>query len=397
MILRDLIWNLSREATLEVVLLLGPRQVGKSTLLEQLKVASHLVLDDLGLRERIQSDPALVLEGTKLPALIDEAQYAPNLFSEIKLRVDEKRRECRNTQTTHASPMFYLTGSNRTLLDEKVKESLSGRSHIFFLLGLSVSEILTWDSKISLRHILFCGGYPELYVREGLKPVNYLNDYVLTFVEKDIAISAGVEKMREFHTVLRLLAARTGQFLNMSEVANSANVDQKTVQAWISILQRNLLVELIPTFSSNLSKRIIKMPKLYFYDTGLCARLQGHTDEDLLWHSNQIGPLFETLVFIEIRKTILNHLLPWEVFTWRTKEGKEIDFVIQTPKGILLVEAKLGIQNIGRVDLDSEGKKVFTSIRKKMVVTAGGERVKLDSDTQAVPISQLSANLLEYS
>lgn len=395
MISRELIISISRETTLEVVLLLGPRQVGKSTLLEQLKVASHLILDDLGLRERIQSDPALVLEGIRLPVLVDEAQYAPNLFSEIKLRVDKKRREQRAVGTNSSSTMFYLTGSNRTLLDEKVKESLSGRSHIFFLLGLSVSEIVAWNPKITLGHILFCGGYPELYVRERLSPVNYLNDYILTFVEKDIAISAGVEKMREFHKVLRLLAARTGQFLNMSEVANSANVDQKTVQAWISILQRNLLVELVPTFSSNLSKRIIKMPKLYFYDTGLCARLQGHTDEELLWHSNQVGPLFETLVFTEIKKTILNHLLPWEVFTWRTKEHKEVDFVIQTPKGILLIEAKLGIQNIGGLDLDREGKKVFKTIAKKLVVTAGGNKVQLDSETQAVPISHLTATLLE--
>lgn len=395
MISRELIISLSSELTLEVVLLVGPRQVGKSTLLEQFKVASHLVLDDLGLRERVQSDPALVLEGTRLPVLVDEAQYAPNLFSEIKLRVDKKRREQRSSGANSASTMFYLTGSNRTLLDEKVKESLSGRSHIFFLLGLSVSEILAWNPKIPLGHILFCGGYPELYVRERLKPVHYLNDYILTFVEKDIAISAGVEKMREFHTVLRLLAARTGQFINFSEVANSANVDQKTVQAWVSILQRNLLIELVPTFSSNLSKRIIKMPKLYFYDTGLCARLQGHTDEDLLWHSNQVGSLFETLVFTEIKKTILNHLLPWEVFTWRTKEHREIDFVIQTPKGILLIEAKLGIHNIGRLELDSEAKKVFKTVAKKLVVTAGGEKVQLDSETQAVPISQLSATLLE--
>lgn len=395
MILRELINTLSTESVLEVVLLLGPRQVGKSTLLEQFKIASHLVLDDLGLRERVQSDPALVLEGTQLPVLVDEAQYAPNLFSEIKLRVDKKRREALAAGTTSSSTLFYLTGSNRTLLDETVKESLSGRSHIFFLLGLSVSEIWAWNSKIPLGQILFRGGYPELYIREGLKPVNYLNDYILTYVEKDIAISAGVEKMREFHTVLRLLAARTGQFLNMSEVAMSARVDQKTVQAWISILQRNLLVELVPTFSSNLSKRIIKMPKLYFYDTGLCARLQGHTDPDLLWHSPQVGPLFETLVFAEIKKTILNHLLPWEVFTWRTKEQNEIDFVVETPKGILLIEAKLAIQNTGRLELDVEAKKVFKTVAKKIVVTAGGEKTQLDSETEAVPISQLSAALLE--
>jgi len=318
MITRDFKAVLESESTLEAVLLLGPRQVGKSTLLEQMRVGSHLLLDDLALRERAQRDPALLLDGATLPCLIDEAQYAPNLFSEIKLRIDKFRREKRELGKVYASPLFYLTGSNRTMLDENVKESLAGRSNLFLFLGLSVKEVLGAMKEASLKSILFRGGFPELYTRPELKVYGFMNDYIMSFVEKDIAVSAGIEKMSAFHTVLRLLAARTGQFLNMTQVSGAAGVDQKTVQSWLSVLQRNLIVALVPSYSSNLSSRIIKMPKLFFYDTGLCARLQGHLDEDQTWHSSQMGALFETLVFSEIKKTILNFLKPWELYCWRT-------------------------------------------------------------------------------
>jgi predicted AAA+ superfamily ATPase len=295
---RDFLATLQASSSLESVLLWGPRQIGKRTLLMQLKLASTLFLDDLSLRKRAQNDPAIVIDDLNLPCLIDEAQYAPNLFSEIKLRIDRLRRDQLKTGEKKKT-LYYITGSNRILLDRNVKESLAGRCHLYSLHGFSVREILANFPMTLVKTLLWRGGFPELYTNSDLLPQRYLNDYILSFLEKDIAASAGISKLGEFQTVLGLLAARTGQFLNMSEVAGAAGVDLKTVQSWVDILQRNHIIELVPPFHSNLSKRITKMKKLYFYDVGLCARLQGHNDENLLWSSVQAGSLFETLVFSE--------------------------------------------------------------------------------------------------
>lgn len=393
---RDLFEFLTTENQLEVILMWGPRQVGKTTLLSQLDLASTVFLDDLHFRQKAQQDPAFLLDNLELPCLIDEAQYAPNLFSEIKLRVDDARRKnLKNGKKTKTS--YYLTGSNKILLDKKVKESLAGRCSLFTLHGFSIKEILSSFPEASIKSIAWRGGFPELYIRSEISTVKYLNDYILSFLEKDIAASAGIEKIGEFQNVLGLLAARTGQFLEVNEIAKIAGVDHKTISSWISILQRNHILELVPPFYSNLSKRITKMHKLYFYDTGLCARLQGHLDENVMWNSTQAGALFETLVFSEIIKTRDNFLKDWRLFTWRTKEKNEIDFILQKGTKFHFIEAKLGIQSAKPITLDSEAKKVFPFVVEKTVVTSGGQKRALDNETMAIPIQQLGQFLVENS
>jgi len=391
---RDLSSSILANSHLESVLLWGPRQVGKTTLLESMNLKTRLFLDDLSLRQRAQSDPAFILEGAELPCLIDEAQYAPNLFPEIKLRIDRSRRE-KLKSGEPIKTLYYLTGSNRTLLDENIKESLAGRCHVYPLHGLSIKEILSAFPEMPLKTIMAKGGFPQLYTQPNILAQQYLNDYIISFVEKDVAQGAGIEKLGEFQTVLRLLAARTGQFINVNEISLAAGVEQKTVQSWISILQRNFIIELVPPFFSNLSKRITKMKKLYFYDTGLCARLQGHSDASAMWNSPQAGALFETLVFSEIAKTKTNFLKEWQFFTWRTKEKNEIDFILQNGTEFLFLEAKMGIHGAKTFDLDAEAKKVFPGIHKKIVVTAGGEPTKLDKETQALPLHQLGEFLVK--
>lgn len=394
-VIRDLLSTIESTSRLEAALLWGPRQIGKTTLLEQLPLKSKVFLDDLGQRERTQKDPALTLDSLELPCLIDEVQYAPNLFQEIKLRIDLLRRQNLKKNSTIRKTLYFLTGSNRILLDENVKESLAGRCHLYALSGLSVKEILAHFPKMMLKKIMFRGGFPELYKGTEIPIHNYLNDYIISFIEKDIAQSAGIEKLREFTSLLRLLAARTGQFLNFSELANDSNIDQKTVMSWISSLERNLIVKLVPTFYSNLSKRITKMHKLYFYDVGLCARLQSHSDENTLWNSSQVGSLFETIVYSEIEKTKDNFLKDWQIFTWRTKEQKEIDLIIQHGNSFTFIEVKLSIQSAKSFSLDSEARKVFPAPHRKIVVTAGGELITFDKETIAIPIQKLGAFLLE--
>lgn len=387
---RDFLSTLQTQASLEAVLLWGPRQSGKTTLLDQVELNSKFFLDDLGVRDKAQRDPALFFLNVDYPCLIDEAQYAPNLFPEIKLRIDKLRRaNLKSKSKIISKPHFYLTGSNRLMLDEQIKESLAGRCHLFTLHGLSVAEILRAFPDTKIQRILFTGGYPELYAREGISTKQYLNDYILSFVEKDIARSAGVEKINEFHTVLRLLAARSGQYLNVTEVSKLAGVEQDTVSAWLFLLQRNFILEAVPTYASNISKRAVKMKKLFFYDVGLCSRLQGHQDESSLWGSAQAGALFETLVFSEIVKTRDNFLKEWSIYSWRTKDKNEIDFVVDSPKGLILIEAKMAIHGAKSFELDPEAKKIFKKVAARIVVTAGGDKGFLDKEVVAVPIQEL--------
>ena len=390
--------TLKSSPRMEAVLLWGPRQVGKTTLLDLLPLDSRMFLDDLGLRQRAQNDPALFLDGVTLPCLIDEAQYAPNLFPEIKLRIDHARRErLRSTSPQPPGTSYYLTGSNKIILDDRVKESLAGRCSTFVLHGLSLAEVKEAFPELPLKTIMFRGGMPELYGRLDLRPYDYYNDYIRSYVEKDVALSAGVTKLDAFNDVLRLLAARTGQFLNISEIASTAGVDQKTVQAWIGLLARNGICSTVETFHTNLSKRIVKMPKFYFMDVGLCTRLQGQTDEDSVWNSPQAGSLFETLAFSELVKTRDNYLLDWKIYSWRTKEKHEIDFVVQIGSQVVFIEAKMAVQNVKSFELDPEALKVFPKPQHKIVVYAGNNVIQLDRDTAAVPISNIGVYLRGFS
>jgi len=392
---RDFSNILTKETSLEAVLLWGPRQVGKTTLLSQLNLKASLFLDDLGKRQASQEDPAFVMNNLETPCLIDEAQYAPHLFPEIKLRIDKRRRDNLKSKIKRET-LYFLTGSNKFLLDERVKESLAGRCSLYTLHGLSVKELKKFKSDISVKKIIFCGGFPDLHTQEHILPSKYINDYIISFVEKDVAFAGGVKKINQFHTVLRLLAARTGQFLNVLEVANTAGVEQKTVQHWIDLLRKNLILELVEPYSTNLSKRITKMKKLFFYDCGLCVRLQGHNDETSMWNSPQIGSLFETLVFSEIVKTRDNFLKNWNLFSWRTKDQREIDFILQDGNRFLFIEVKLGIHGVKTFELDAEAKKVFPSPFNKIVVSVAEEIVALNSNTMSVPIGLLGEYLLKW-
>ena len=393
---RDFFDTIRQKSKLEAVLLWGPRQVGKTTLLDQLPLNSRVFLDDLSLRTKAQNDPAFFLEDLKFPCLIDEVQYAPNLFPQMKFIIDQNRRD--NIQSKkNTNTLFYLTGSNKTLLDKNIKESLAGRCHLFHLHGFSVREIVNHSLESQIKKIILKGGFPELYIRENLSPKMYFNDYINSFIEKDIAYSSGIDKIEEFHTVLKLLSARTGHFLNISDISKIAGVDQKTIKSWINILKKNAVVDLVPTYATNLSKRVVKMKKFFFYDTGLCARLQGHENEELLWNSVQIGALFETLAFSEIVKTKDNFLKDWEIFTWRTKEKNEIDFIIKSKNKFLFAEVKLGIHSAQPFLLDSEVQKIIShENHQKIVITSSGKIENISRDTQKVPIQKIGDFLLEW-
>lgn len=369
----------------------GPRQCGKSSLVLHLDEGfKELSLDDHGLRELAQRDPELFLNqfgGQKL--FIDEAQYAPALFSALKRRADLAKRDPSKKNQT----LFRLTGSNQILMDRNVKESLAGRASFFDMNTLSVSEILN-SAPWPIQEILYRGGWPELYANKEKDPKKFLDDYINSYIEKDIVLAAGIHKSREFLTFVRLLAGRVGQLLDLSSLGKDAGIDAKTVKEWVSILERMHIISLVMPFSSNLSSRLIKSPKVYFIDTGLACRLQGWSSAAPIMTSPQQGVLFENLVFSEIYKFVINYQLGWQIFHWRSRAGEELDFLIQIdPQNFLFLEAKVSSQRIESLADYPEVKKVFPKKRPPLFV-CHQEGLQILNDQ--IPIAQLKEFLLRY-
>jgi uncharacterized protein len=370
----------------------GPRQTGKSSLILHLDPSFvELSLDDASLRQLAQDDPELFLKqfiGKKL--FIDEAQYAPALFPSLKRRADLYKRDPGN----RAQTMIRLTGSNQIMMDKSVKESLAGRASFFDLNTLSVTEILRARPSMSTQDVLYRGGWPELYVHLAKDPKKFLDDYINSYIEKDIVLAAGIQKSREFLRFVKLLAGRVGSLLDFASLGADTGVDSKTAKEWISVLEKMHIVALVAPYSTNLSSRLTKSPKLYFIDTGLACRLQGWTSAEPILTSPQQGSLFENLVFSELYKMNINHQLGWQIHHWRSRDGEEIDFLLQMAPGqFLFIEAKVSASRSKSSTSLPEVRKVFKSAAPPLIVCHQEGAHILD---QHVPISRLQEYLLQF-
>lgn len=386
---------------LPIGILVGPRQVGKTNLLlhelgSNLRVLS---LDDLSTREQLQSDPALMLGALDIPLLIDEAQYAPAVFPELKKRIDEHRLALVNNRPTRPLPEIWMTGSNMTLLDQGVRESLAGRASYHQLHGLSVHEL---KGQFRFEEMLFRGGWPELYRDKTLNPIAYLNDTIRVFIEKDIIHASGVLKSGAFLKALKLLAGRTAQTLVASEIGAQAGVKGETLSEWVHLLSRNGVLHELPPYFSNRNKRIIKSPRIHFMDIGLATRLQGWQAADPVLQSPAVGALFESLVYSELIKT-RDHLgCTLQVHAYRTKDGEEVDFLIELenqsgpPIGIAL-EAKLAVQGQAAPVWPKHIRRDFEPLKHLWCVTLGGHPRVLKDGTQVFPITELASRIRELT
>jgi len=395
---RDLTQELSTHPTW-IQILLGPRQCGKSTLLSVVlpKNSTHkpkiISFDDFTMRRLANQDPELFLQQFTPPLLLNEVQYVPNLFPALKKVIDQLKLEHlkNNTANTIVAPLFQLTGSNQILMDKNVKESFLGRATYYHLNTLTVHEILAALPQTPMADILFRGGLPELYTTQTSSPVHYLNDYVRSYVEKDIVLSAGIQKTSEFNNMLGMLAARTGQMLNCSNLANDSGIKSVTVKEWINVLERTDFVYLLKPYSNNLNKLLTKTPKIFFLDTGIAVRLQGWSESTPLMNNPQIGSLFETLVLAEIVKFIRNYRKNWELFFWHTRTGEEIDFLIQTETGeIHALDAKLSLHNHAKaMPYPPQFQKQFSPKKPLVMVTFGGESLYISKTCMTLPIAEL--------
>jgi predicted AAA+ superfamily ATPase len=317
-----------------VVLITGPRQAGKSTLLQHTLQGYHyLTLDDILLRNLAESDPALFLKTYQPPLIIDEIQYAPSLLSYIKIHVDQHRRE-------HGQ--YVLTGSQIFQLMQGVSESLAGRIAIFQLYPLSWQEISgadMLDEKFVMQQILK-GFYPEFQVEPELNPKFWHSSYISTYLERDLRALRKIQDLGQFQRYLVLLASRAGQLFNLNEIGKECGISQTTAKDWLTLLQATSLVYLLEPYSRNITKRVVKSPKLFFVDTGLLCYLLRIENEEQLVHSPFVGHVFENMVIMEQVKKFAEKGERAPCYFYRSSTGEEIDLLIDHGDSVDIYEIK---------------------------------------------------------
>lgn len=348
-----------------VVFVTGARQVGKSTMLQMIKQKdmNYVTLDDLDARMLALNDPKYFLKQYGYPLLIDEIQYAPNLLPYIKIIVDEERlKALKNNQKTSA--FFWLTGSQQFKVMKDVSESLAGRIGVLNLYSLSLSEINGNKSTLFIPKIevlkekqkylsensnkifemIFNGGMPSVVTNIADRN-NYYSSYLNTYIERDVRQLLNASKTVEFYNFMQYIAVRTAQEINYANIAKEIGVDSKTIKNWISILEASGIIYLLQPYSSNLSNRIIKSPKLYFMDTGLCSYLAKYPNFETLEVGILSGAIFETYVISEIIKNFTSHGVDpkMNLYYYRDKDQKEIDLIYIEGDTLFPIEIKKGV------------------------------------------------------
>ena len=317
-----------------VVTVTGPRQSGKTTLVRGLLPGKPYVsLEAPAAREFARQQPAEFLRQYPTGAVIDEAQHAPELFSQMQGLVDAAGQ----------MGMFVLTGSQNLSLLSRVTQSLAGRTALVELLPLSVAELRD-AGRLDPGYAshLLKGFFPAIYSRE-LDPHEWLQAYVVTYAERDARQLAAIQDLGAFQRFLKLTAGRTGQLLNMQSLASDAGVADKTVKHWLSILETCYLIHYVRPHFANLGKRLVKAPKLYLTDVGLAAALIGIQTEAQAQSHPLRGALFETLVVNEFLKGRANAGLREPLYFWRDNIGTEVDLILERGNDIAAVEIKSGI------------------------------------------------------
>ena len=341
------------EKLFKAILITGARQVGKTTMLKNIKSnVNYITLDDMLLAETAIEDPALFLKTHKPPIIIDEVQYAPNLLRNIKMHVDKYE----------GKGMFYLTGSQQFNLMKDVSESLAGRVGIVNLLGLSLREIKEidfndsfiptdeyienrkkYDINISydeIWEIIHKGSMPAMYQEENDFDMFY-GTYVSTYIERDVRSLTQVGDTLSFLKFMIALASRIGQILNLNSIATEIGITVPTAQRWLSILVSSNIVYILEPYYNNVMKRALKTPKIYFLDTGLAAYLTKWKTKDALEAGMMSGNFFENFVIVEIIKSYYNkgELRP-PIYYYRDKEKREIDLIIEQNGKLYPIEIK---------------------------------------------------------
>lgn len=336
LIQRDIHSELARLAgQYPVITIIGPRQSGKTTLSRMAFPGKPYVsLEQLSLRDYALLDPQGFLNDyAKDGAVLDEIQRVPGLLSEIQVRVDS---------APERKGVYILTGSHQFMLMESVTQSLAGRTALLRLLPFCYRERYRSEADVpTISDLLFEGFYPRIS-SDGLNPTEALSFYVTAYVERDVRELMAIKDLSVFSRFLRLCAGRTGQILNVSSLAADAGINHNTARSWLSLLEAGFIITLLQPHYENFNKRLIKAPKLYFWDVGLACYLLGIEHPQQVTYHPLVGALFETWVVTELMKQRLNRVREPRLYYWRDNAGHEVDLLFDKPDGVVPIEIKLG-------------------------------------------------------
>ncbi|MEK6607355.1 MAG: ATP-binding protein [Myxococcota bacterium] len=385
------------------VVLTGPRQSGKTTLLRRVfgKTHGYVSLEPPDVRLSASADPRGFLAANPGPIILDEVQYAPDLLAYVKEAIDTDRDACGR---------FLITGSQNLTLSARATESLAGRAAVLGLLPLSDREALRspgmplpWDPKRPLPHgargpqrrrlwpALLRGGFPELVAHPRRDRGLWHASYVQTYLERDVRTLRQVGDLTQFQIFLRALAARSGQLLNLSDLSRDLGIAVNTAKAWLSVLEATYQVIVLRPYFANIGKRLVKMPKVYFTDVGTLCYLVGLRDPEHAAAGPLGGAIFETAVLGEIVKTLLHRGEEPRVFFWRTSSGTEVDILVEAGARLVPVEVKLS--STPRPNMAAGILKLRADLGKRVtegyVVHPGDVRLPLAPGVTAIPFREL--------
>jgi predicted AAA+ superfamily ATPase len=356
----------------KAVAMVGPRQSGKTTLARHtFPHKPYINLENPDTRQFAMEDPRGFLEQYSGGAILDEAQRVPHLFSYLQQVLDENPTPGK----------FIITGSNNFLLQENISQSLAGRIGYLVLLPFAIRELADHSS---IYNLMFKGFYPPVY-DQPVESTTWYANYIRTYIERDVRQLKNIADLYVFERFVRLCAGRAGQLLNMSNLAIETGVDVKTISSWIGILESSFVIYRLQPHYQNFNKRVVKMPKLYFYDTGLAASLLGIQRADQFPLHPQTGALFENFILGEMIKTRYNRGMQGNLFFWRDNTGHEVDVLIETADKLYPVEIKAG-QTITPEFF--KGLNFWNRISGKQagaVVYAGSEHHKRSGGIQVIP------------
>lgn len=385
--------------TFRVLLVTGPRQVGKTTLLTEYipDNMSYVTLDDSVLREQAKTNPKLFLQEHPWPLLIDEAQYAPELFPYIKIIVDKEKQR----------GMYWLTGSQQIKLMKNVQESLAGRVGIVKLNSLTYSEIIMNENKrifepdniikssniIDVNELykkIFRGGMPELYDVPNMSKEDFFYSYVETYLSKDVKDQLDILDTNIFKNFMISVASRNGEQLNYSNIASEIGISDKTVKTWLNILVNSGIVYLLEPFMNTKLKRITHMPKIIFMDSGLCSYLTGWDNARQLQLSEKSGHYLETYIISEIIKSYNSIGQEPKISYYRDKEKNEIDLIMEKNNKIYPFEIKKTANpNKSMIKNFDKLNNIGKTIEPGGIICFYEELIHLDEKNYIIPISSI--------
>ena len=380
----------------------GSRQVGKLTLIRKIfPKIEYVTLDDIEVRSYAISNPKEFLKYYGKPLIIDEIQKAPKLLEYIKIEIDEMKKNCL-MNNEKIKLLYILSGSNQFELQEAIAESLAGRTCVFNLASLSYNEIKQrtshssfnpdiailrekernlnneYRSRKKIFEDIMIGGMPD-YVVNKVNRDMFFKSYITTYIEKDVRKVISADKETTFVNFMKYVALRTGCQLDCVEISRSIGIDARTVKSWIAILETSGIIKLLQPYTKNVSDRIVKTPKLYFMDTGLCAYLCGMPSAEILEKSAFAGAFYETYVVSEIIKSYYNNYKDTSnLYYYRDRDQYEVDLIIEDYDSIYPIEIKKGINPVS----NNKNFKVLEKYKKNINIG-----LVIDSSDKVFPIN----------